>query len=189
MKLYRLLLLLPLSLLIFTSANTENSKIEWLTLPVAQEKMQEKPKKLFVDLYTDWCGWCKVMDKKSFSHPVIAELMDKYFYAVKFNAEKGDSLMFNGKSYKLLGRGGRPLHQWAKEFGSSERGLSYPTTILFDAELNKIQTIPGYLDAHTLEKVLVYIGEDFGLKGLSWPDFESKYPSRIPPEKEAPKGH
>ena len=190
MKPYSSTLLLLTSLLFFTGAQKPNTTgINWLSLEEAQQKMQQKPKKLFVDLYTDWCGWCKVMDKNSFSHPVIQELMNQYFYAVKFNAEKGDSLQFNGKGYRLLGRSGRPLHQWAKAFGSTEKGLSYPTTILFDHQLNKIQTIPGYLDAHTLEKVLVYIGNDFGFKGMSWPDFEANYPSRIPPSKKETKKH
>jgi len=183
MKISKFIALLFLPLVLLTSANTVSTdKIEWLTLEQAQEKMKTAPKKLFVDLYTDWCGWCKVMDRNSFSHPVNIELMNKYFYAVKFNAEKGDSLNFNGKSYRLLPRGGRPLHEWAKKFGSSETGLSYPTTIYFTENLSKIQTIPGYLDPQTLEKVLEFIGGDYGLRGISWPEFEESYIPKIPAE-------
>lgn len=182
------LTLFALSLLVLISAAPDqNSKapaqIEWLTLEQAQQSMKSQPKKIFVDLYTDWCGWCKVMDRKSFKHPVIVELMNKYFYAVKFNAEKEDSLMFNGESYKLLQRQGRrPLHRWARKFGQTPKGLSYPTTVYFTEALQHIQTIPGYLDPHTLEKVLEYFGNDYPVRGISYPDFEKQYQSRIPPE-------
>jgi len=192
----RLLKILPLLFLsmVFLSLKQDNtppvSKIEWHSLTEAQALMKQEPKKLFVDLYTDWCGWCKVMDKKTFTNDVVIELMNKHFYAVKFNAEKGDSLVFNGKSYKLRSRGnGRYLHQWAREFGATQRGLSYPTTIYFTENLQKIQTIPGYHDAHTMEKILEFLGGDYGMKGISYPQFEAQYKSRVPKPKEKPKGH
>ena len=176
--------LLLLSVFI-SAAPDQNSipQIEWMTLEQAQLRRAEQPKKIFVDLYTDWCGWCKVMDRKSFRHPVNIELMNKYFYAVKFNAEKGDSLNFGGETYKLIQRPGRkPLHRWARKFGKTPKGLSYPTTVYFNEALQHIQTIPGYLDPHTLEKVLEFFGNDYPLKGITWPEFEKQYQSRIPPE-------
>lgn len=177
-------LLLPLMLLSAYAPKSDEATITWLDLETAQAKMKESPKKLFVDLYTDWCGWCKVMDKKSFAHPVIIELMNKYFYAVKFNAEKGPEVSFNGDKYKLLPRGGKPLHEWAQKFGSTPRGMSYPTTIYFDQHLNKIDVIPGYLEPHIMEKVLTYIGEDHYAKGLEWQEFERTFEGRIPPDQE-----
>ncbi|MBI1183005.1 DUF255 domain-containing protein [bacterium] len=168
-----------------------NGEIEWMSLSEAQQRIQQKPKKIFVDLYTDWCGWCTVMDRNVFSHPVIQEKMEKYFYAVKFNAEKEDSLRFNGELYKLLPRGGRPLHQWAKKYGSTPQGLSYPTTIYFNESLQLLQTIPGYHDAHTMEMILEFIGGDYPYRGIDWEVFQKTYKSQIPAEEspEAPAGH
>ncbi|MGB0429599.1 MAG: thioredoxin family protein [Bacteroidia bacterium] len=189
MKWLNLILLFSFPVLVFTSAKTEKHKIEWLSLQDAQAKTKDAQKKIFVDLYTDWCGWCKVMDQKSFSHPVNVALMEKYFYAVKFNAEKETTQVFGTDTLKLKPRGGRPLHQFANKYGRTERGLSYPTTVIFDNTLTHIQTIPGYLDPPTLEKVLVYIGADYPLKGITWEQFSAQYVNKIKAEKTKPKAH
>ncbi|MBI3142202.1 MAG: DUF255 domain-containing protein [Bacteroidetes bacterium] len=178
------LLLLPLLALSAYAPAPQGTAITWLDLETAQAQMKETPKKLFVDLYTDWCGWCKVMDKNSFAHPVIIEIMNKHFYAVKFNAEKGPEVNFKGTQYKLLPRGGKPLHEWAQAYGSTSRGLSYPTTIYFDENLNEIDVIPGYLDPHIMEKILTYVGEGQYAKGVSWEQFDATFKGRIPPSKE-----
>lgn len=179
--------LLPFFLISAQKQDTK-PKIKWMSLEQAQAKIEEEPKLLFVDLYTDWCGWCKVMDRKTFSHPVIIELMNKYFYAVKFNAEKPGDLEFNGKKYSHINRGGgRILHEWAKKFGATSRGLSYPTTIYFDEQLNKMQSIPSYLDPHNMEKVLTYFGEGMPQQGVPWKYFEENFKGKIPPEKKPKK--
>jgi thioredoxin-related protein len=46
-------------------------------------------KYLFVDAYTDWCGWCKVMDKETFSDSVVGQFMDTRFVSTKINMEEG----------------------------------------------------------------------------------------------------
>lgn len=186
------LTLLALSVFISASPDqTPTPHIRWMSLEKAQEQMATAPKKIFVDLYTDWCGWCKVMDQKSFRHPVIVELMNRYFYAVKFNAEKEDSLVFQGESFKLMQRQGRkPLHRWARKFGKTDQGLSYPTTVYFNEALQHLQTVPGYLEPHTMEKVLEFFGNNYAQRGISWPEFEKQYESRIPPEpKKGKVGH
>lgn len=166
------------------------AKIKWYTLQEAQALMKKEPKKLFVDLYTDWCGWCKVMDRKTFSNGVVAEIMNKHFYAVKFNAEKGDSINWNGKTYKLQNRGnGRYFHEWAGTFGSNQGRMSYPTTIYFTEKFQKIQSIPGYHDAHEMEKILEYLGGGYGYRGVTYEQFNAEYKSRVPKPKTQPKGH
>lgn len=169
---------------------TPVAKIQWHSLEEAQALMKKEPKKLFVDLYTDWCGWCKVMDKKTFSNEVVAEIMNKHFYAVKFNAEKGDSLSFNGKTFKLKNRGnGKYFHEWAGAYGSNNGRMSYPTTIYFTENLQKIQTIPGYHDPHEMEKILEYLGGDYGTRGVTYEQFNTQYTSRVPKPKKKAQGH
>jgi len=190
---FKILPIIALSL-VFLSLKQDNTapvaKIQWHSLQEAQELMKKQPKKLFVDLYTDWCGWCKVMDRKTFTNDVVIELMNKYFYAVKFNAEKGEDFDFNGQTFKLTNRGnGKYFHEWAGAYGSNNGRMSYPTTIYFTEGLDKIQAIPGYHDAHEMEKILEYLGGGYGYRGVTYQQFDSEYKSRVPKPKQKPKGH
>ena len=65
----------------------EGSGVKWLTFEEAVEKSKTEKRKIFIDVYTDWCGWCKVMDKNTFNDPEVAKLLNEKFYPVKFNAE------------------------------------------------------------------------------------------------------
>ncbi|MGL4598391.1 MAG: thioredoxin family protein, partial [Bacteroidia bacterium] len=80
------------------------SAIHWYTLEEAQALSDKEPRKLFVDMYTSWCGWCKVMDANTFANPTIAKYMNEHYYCVKFDAETRDTVVFNGQ--KFANRGG-----------------------------------------------------------------------------------
>ncbi|MEE1203555.1 MAG: DUF255 domain-containing protein, partial [Bacteroidales bacterium] len=89
-------------LLSFSLLLSGQEEIKWLSIEEAQEKAiadSSNAKKYFVDCYTDWCGWCKRMDKDTFTDTLIAKLINHYFYPVKFNAEQSQDVTFNGKVY------------------------------------------------------------------------------------------
>ena len=65
----------------------------------AVERCAKEPKMVFIDVYTDWCGWCKRMDQSTFANPVIAQYMNDHFYAVKFDAERQDTITFQGHQF------------------------------------------------------------------------------------------
>jgi thiol:disulfide interchange protein len=54
-------------------------KIKWYTIEEVQKLNQENPKKIFIDVYTDWCGWCKKMDATTFQDPKIIKLLNEDF--------------------------------------------------------------------------------------------------------------
>ncbi|RYF85706.1 MAG: DUF255 domain-containing protein, partial [Chitinophagaceae bacterium] len=135
-----------------------------------QVAMKKQPKKVFMDVYTDWCGWCKVMDKKTFSHPDVIRYINKNFYAVKLNAEQKDSLFFMGKMY-----GYAPEHRANMLAAELMRGqMSYPTSIILEENFQNPQAIPGYLDVKTIEKILKYLGENI-YKTKQFPEFEKEF--------------
>lgn len=139
------------------------AKIKWLDFEEAVALNKKKPKKMFIDMYTDWCGWCKKMDAATFINPVIVEYMNLHYYAVKFNAERKDTVTFNGKQYiNPNPAGSRASHQLAQELLSGR--MSYPSFIFLDENLKKVTTVPGYRKAPEFESILHFFGEDAYLK-------------------------
>jgi thioredoxin-related protein len=148
-------------------ANT--AKIKWLDIEEAAALNQKKPKKFFIDTYTDWCGWCKKMDASTFVNPVIVEYMNQHFYAVKFNAERKDTVVFNGKTYVNPNpTGSRSSHELAVELLGGR--MSYPSFVFLDEKLGKITIVPGYRKAPEFETILNYFGSD-AYKTQKWEEF------------------
>jgi len=70
---------------VLISAVTTAQEIKWMSMNEALEAQKENPKKIFMDVYTDWCGPCKLLDKKTFANKDVANYVNKHFYAVKFS--------------------------------------------------------------------------------------------------------
>src|SRR6187431_1530392 len=81
----------------FSQASPEG--IKWLSISEAEKLAKDEPRKIIVDIYTDWCGWCKRMDNSTYKDPKVVEYINKNFYAVKFNAETKNEITFQGKTY------------------------------------------------------------------------------------------
>ena len=145
-------------------APVNDKEINWLTLDQVQEKMKTKPKKVYIDVYTAWCGWCKVMDKKTFTNPGVIKYINKNFYAVKFDAEQVDSVHFMGGHYGLEGR----TNQFAVQLLRGQ--LSYPTTVIMEENFQNPQIIPGYQDVKAIEPILKYLGENH-YKTTPWEEY------------------
>jgi thioredoxin-related protein len=144
--------------LIFASNMNAQEKIKWYTLTEAIQLNQTAPRKFIVDVYTDWCGWCKRMDATTFTNQEIANYMNANFYAVKFNAEMRDSLVLGQKTYYFIDNGGRGYHEVAAILTKGR--LSYPTIVYLDEELRHIQVEPGYKTPEVLSERLKYFNEE-----------------------------
>ena len=157
-----------------TVKHEEESTVKWITFEQAIEKSKTEKRKIFIDVYTDWCGWCKVMDKNTFSDPKVAKLLNEKFYAVKFNAEQREEILFKGTSFKFIQNGNSGYHQLAASLLNNQ--LSYPTVVFLDEEFNMLQPLPGYRQAPEFHKIAQYIGEGF-YKTVKWEDFQASYKS------------
>lgn len=118
------------------------SGIEWLSLEEAYARNQQEPRKIFVDVYTDWCGWCKKMDKATFADEKVAAYANENYYAVKLNAESDREFLMAGE--KMTERG------VARQLGVR----SYPTIILIHEDFQKFQPAPGYRPADDFLEIL-----------------------------------
>ncbi|MBL7767089.1 MAG: DUF255 domain-containing protein [Chitinophagaceae bacterium] len=144
--------------------------VNWISLEEAQVRMKTEPRKVYIDLYTDWCGWCKVMDKKTFSHAKVIEFMNEHYYCIHLNAESKDTLVFNGEKFGILE--GSNTNALAMDW--MQNRLSYPTSIFFDENFLNPQPIPGYLEVPTMEMILKYIAGNFH-KNTPWPKWQKEF--------------
>jgi thioredoxin-related protein len=155
------------------SSDGKHSEINWMTFEQMQEAQKKKPKKVIVDMYTDWCGWCKKMDKTTFENPVIAKYVNENFYAVKFNAESKESVVFNGKKYENSGR----YHELATSLMQGK--LGFPTSIYLDEKLGYVtEPIASYLDAKQFEVIISYINTE-GYKKQPFDKFQQSFKSQL----------
>lgn len=133
--------------------STQAQKINWISFNEAIAAQKKNPKPLFIDVYTNWCPPCKMLDQNTFTDPKLAQYINANYYAVKFNAEGNESVAYLGKTYtnpnfdstkSVSGR--NSLHQFAMYL----KVQAYPSMVVIDAN-NKISSnIMGYQTAEQL---------------------------------------
>src|SRR5690606_17854894 len=93
-------ILVLMAMMSFRAENEVSAdKIQWITIEEAFAKSQKEPRKIIVDIYTDWCGWCKVMDKQTFTNKEVISYINEHFYAVKFDAEQRQPVKLGAEQF------------------------------------------------------------------------------------------
>lgn len=130
------------------SPATESNKITWYNLTDGYNKAKKEKKILVVDVYTDWCYWCKVMDKMTYENKSIIMKMNQYAVAVKFNPEINGNHTINGQTLTS--------DQAAVYLNKGSRIPGYPNTFMWKdlTNNNKIGSYSGYLDTTTFNYYL-----------------------------------
>ncbi|MEM9983515.1 MAG: thioredoxin family protein, partial [Bacteroidota bacterium] len=88
----------------------------------ARELAAEQDKFIFVDAYTEWCGWCKVQDKNTFTNEDVGNLINEHFVSVKLDFERGDGVKL-ARKYRIQ---------------------SYPTLLFFTSDGRYVGKKVGY---------------------------------------------
>lgn len=157
-------------------AYAQSEEIKWLTIEEAEKLNQEKPRPFVIDFYTDWCGWCKHMDKTTYADPVVISLVNRYFYPVKINAESSDTVRFRNKVYAPVKNGNKFVSGLAVEMLGGK--LAYPTTaFIYDKEKINL-VVPGYIDVPKMQGFMIYFTENAHLStnvNVFLSDFENVF--------------
>ncbi len=147
------------------------AEIHWITsIDELQAKMQANPKKVYMDVYTDWCGWCKKMDATTFQNPDVIKYINNNFYAVRFNAESKDVIHFQGKEYSFNPQ--YKANTFAVELMKGQ--MSYPTAVVMMENFQNPQAIAGYMDVKQIEPLLTYLGDNM-YKHQPWDAYQKSY--------------
>jgi len=171
--------IISLVALFFVFSVTAQTPVKWYTIEEAFTLTRKQPKKILIDVYTDWCSWCKVMDNKTFSNKVIADYMNSNFYPVKFNAEQKADVILDGKTFKFVASGQRGYHELAAQLLNGK--LGYPSVVFLDEQTKMIQPVQGYIQAKEFDEIIKFIGGGH-YKSQKWEDFQADYKSPIPAE-------
>lgn len=149
-------------------------KVNWVTIEEAEALNRENPKKIFIDFYTDWCGWCKRMEANTFSNPIIAKYINEHYYPVKFNAEQADPITFRGTEFVNENAGQRrSAHSFA--IAVLQGRMGYPSMAFFDENLDLITAMSGYRPPEGLEPILVFFSDDVYKQTSDLDDFTKSF--------------
>lgn len=146
-------------------------EIKWMSWDEAVAANAKTPKKIFVDVYTDWCGWCKKMEQTTFQEPAVVAAISKDFYAVRLNAEQKESIFWRDMEFKWEAGGRGGTNRLAYEILDGQ--MSYPTFVLLDKEFARIAISPGYKVGDALLKELKYASEEI-YRTTDWATYLSK---------------
>lgn len=170
-------ILFLLLILIAGSANAQ--KINWMTMEEALAAQKENPKKIFMDVYTTWCGPCKLLDKNTFSDKNVIEYLNKNYYSVKFNAEGNEVInyqdfKYTNPNYQAERKGRNSQHLFAHAIKVN----AYPTVVFFKENGDLIQGVPGYRTPQQLEIFLKMIHTDDYMKittAEAWEKYQKEF--------------
>lgn len=151
--------------------NKEDKKaINWISFETLEQQMKENPKRVIVDVYTNWCKWCKVMDKKVYGNKGVIDYINENYYAVKFNAEMKEDIIFGGRTFHFKSEIG--MHELASEIMLGSR--SFPTTVIMEPSFLNVSPFGGYIELKEFEKLIKFFHEAYD-KGQSWDAFEKSF--------------
>jgi thioredoxin-related protein len=151
-------------------------KVNWLTFEEAIALNKNTPKPILIDVYTDWCGWCKKMDSDTYSNKIIAKIINDNFYAVKLDGEGKKDIIYKKQTFTFQENGKKGYHELA---GALLNGnLSYPATVFMNKEEELIQNVPGYHQKEEFEILLTFFTNE-NYKTYKWKDFENNFKSNF----------
>lgn len=156
--------------------DTPKAKINWMTWQQVAEAQKKEPRKVVVDVYTGWCGWCKRMDVATYENPQVVKFINDNFYAIKFDAETREEITLDGKTYKFVPQGYRGYHELAAEILNGQ--ISYPTTVYIDEKMNVIFPVPGFLEPGRFDMVSNYVFSN-GFKTMKWEEFDKTFKTKV----------
>jgi thioredoxin-related protein len=135
------------------------SRFVWHGWDEGLQEARRSGRPVLVDVYTDWCGWCKRMDRDVYSRPDVREYLSTHYVTIKLNAESGDAARYENRSFTS--------GSLAERF----RVTSYPTTVFLNAEGGHVINVPGYVPPERFLLVLRYVGEGHMERGVEWEAF------------------
>jgi thioredoxin-related protein len=151
----------------------EKAKVKWMKFEDAVAASQKEPRKIFVDIYADWCGWCKVLDRDTFSNPDVAKILNEQFYPVKLDAESREThTLPDGRKVSSP--------ELAATLATSKPGEKYglPMMVVLNEQVSILTRISGAQKPDFMTPALLFFSENHYLE-KSWEAYSKEYSGNI----------
>lgn len=145
----------------FAAAGAADAVV-WRSWDDGLREAREKNRPILVDVYTDWCGWCRRMDRNVYTDPGVRDYLSNHFVTIKLNAESGARGTYGGNSLT------------SRAIASYFQVRSYPTTLFLRSGAEHIVSVPGYLPADRFLLLLQYVGDGYLDRGTPFEEFSAR---------------
>lgn len=121
-------------------------EIQWIGIEEGLRTGQETDRKILVNIYTDWCNFCKKMTDTVYPDSTVRQTVFEHFVPVGLNAESDAIVLFKGE----------PISE--KDLARQLGVRSYPTLLFMSSSGELILQSNGYMPAGDFNRMLTYIG-------------------------------
>ncbi len=147
------------------TAQEDKPQIDWITWQEAEKRMADEPRKVLVDVYTKWCGPCKMMNQTTFQDPTVVEYVNKHYYAIKFDAEGPETVEFKGSVFKNEGydpnkTGRNSTHDLTRAIAPVNGRIAYPTIVYMNEDFQIVTPVQGFQKTPQIMPILSFIAEE-----------------------------
>jgi len=143
--------------LVIEHSYAQDKSINWMSFEELNDSLQFRPKPVLVYFHTDWCQYCKKMDRTAFRDLDVVTVLHSNYYAVKMDAEATEEIKFGGDTFrnKEVGLKRNPTHEIALALGSRDnRSFSLPVLILLDENFKVRQRVFEYVSPNKMKALL-----------------------------------
>ncbi len=134
-------------------------EVTWHSFNEGIKIASQKKKPVIIDFYADWCMWCKVMERKTFSNAEVQRKLARNYVSIRIDMEKNESISYNGKTYT------------PQQFSSMVGVEGLPTIIFMDRNGKFVTRIPGFVKTDIFNVLLDYMVEECYSKQVTFKEY------------------
>ncbi len=137
--------------------NAQSESVRWMDFEALEVALTKETKKVFVDFVTEWCVYCKKMDRVVFRDPEVIRELNANYYCVRMNAESQDSIKFGGRTFinREVGLKRNPTHELPLLLGSREdHPFTLPVIIILNERFEVVERYFQYISPEQMKTIL-----------------------------------
>ncbi len=133
----------------------KEDSFRWVNIHHIQDSMLANPRPVMMFIHTDWCKYCRLMERTVFTDSTLADSFNRFCYSVKLDAGYKEDIVFLGRTFSYIKTGdGVGYHELAYFLASKNKQVSYPSTVFFSPQFELQHKEIGAIGKKKLSAVL-----------------------------------